>query len=651
MIINFFISAILSAFAFLFLFYLPGILITKILKINLKGIDLHIFSLALGFVAFTLFCFFLDSFKLFYLVIPIILITDIFAIKKINKKDFNDLQINKSTFFFVLLMVLVFSLPMIINLQTDKSIQLSIDAPWHFTLINELIFRFPPQHPNMSGVAITPYHFFADYVIVKTIQILKIDISFIYFQFIPLLTSFLWGFGVYMLVKKWTKNILSSILSVFFTMFAGSFSFILYLLGHRSLSIDSGFGMLQPPLSLVNPPFSMSIVILVFGLFSVVSYLKDNNKSWFIPIAIFFGIAAMFKVYAGMLLFLGLGVLFISRIIKKDFLFIIVIALTLSIFVFTYMRFVGGSGSLVYAPLWAPHDVFNSNLPFFNYSTRIYLYQQASNNLKIYVLELLILGIYLLGNIGTRAIGIFSIIFLKNKREFFLHEFSIMFLTILMFSLILPLFFIQSIKPFEMTQMFNYFLFLLSIISAIGIASFLNIKMKREYKIVLFASFILLTIPSVIVDYKNVVFKKPEIVSGPTYDSYKFLKSKGIYDYTIFQTPPKDIASNYDSVNKWFRQGSDIYLPAFSNKSTYLTNGPILFREDELNERIKFYVDFINFVNLENTNSNFMQTQTSIINSFKKYKIKYIYSRYPLKFNKLMQIYNKEGILIYEFKD
>lgn len=647
MIAQFILDLILSIISFFFCFYLPGNLIVKKLKLNLENLEFHVFSTSLGFVLFTFLSFIFDIFKVFYLIIPILILVNVYSIRNLNFKKFNfKIRVSK-TMFLLLVFSLVFSLPMIVNFDSGTSIRLSVDAPWHFSLINELVANFPPNHPNMANVQMTPYHFFSDFLNAKVIQIFPISLPFSYFQYFSILTALLWVFGTYILVKRWTNNNLVSIFSVILSLFGGSFSFVPFLLGHTELSLNSAFGILQPDGSLLNPPFAMSLVILIFGLFCVLYYLQTKNKNILFVLPLFFGIAAMFKVYSGMILFFALFILIITRIIRKDFKIMVAAFLTFIVFYLTYWSFVGKSGFLFFAPLWAPHDVVNSNFPFLLYSDRMAKYIQYFDIGRIVFLETFVLVVYILGNLGTRFVGLILFPFSKQKKVFF-SEFGLVIVSITLFSFFTPLLFMQSIKPFEIVQIFNYFLFLTAILSAIGFIGVLERIKNKNIAYLLVLIFLVFTLISTVNDYYKIFFVYADLVSTPRYEAYKFLKGIGTYNSTVLEVPSKELFSSKSATFRKLPEGLDIYLPALSNKSIYLTNGPIQFKEKDLNIRLEFLSQFSMFMGMDAKESDFLNRKESIEHKLEQNKIEYLYSYYKVNLSNFELIYDKDGIFIYE---
>ncbi len=102
-------------------------------------------------------------------------------------------------------------------------------------------------------------------------------------------------------------------------MFGGSFAFIFYLLGHTEISLNSGMGMNQPFGSLYNPPFSISIVFLVFALIVFYEYIETKQKNWLILLSLCVGLISTFKVYAGMILIGAFLVFVIYELLNRRF--------------------------------------------------------------------------------------------------------------------------------------------------------------------------------------------------------------------------------------------------------------------------------------------------------------------------------------------
>src|SRR5581483_6602557 len=372
----------------------------------------------------------------------------------------------------IFIMSIIFSSTMLTSGQFVESIKFvginQSDSFWHLSLINELKNHFPPDNPGFSGVALKGYHFFFNLLLAQISNSFNISPMSLYFHFFPLLFSLLWGSGVYVFVRRWTGNNNISILAVFLTLFGGSFSFILRLFGHPG-SLDDAFGITQPASSLVNPPFSISVIILIAFLFSLLQYFKSNNRGWLLPLVILAGSASMFKVYVGILIFSGLGTVMLLELLKKRFSFILVFFGALIIFLGTYGIFKDPTSRIFFDPLWSPNRVMEANLSWYGFAEKYDTYTKQGVIKGLLEIEFFALVVFIIGSLGTRIFGLIYFIPLFIKRKIKVTSFGIVLWVMTLVSILVPLFFIQSGKVFEMIQMTWYFLFLTSIIASLGL--------------------------------------------------------------------------------------------------------------------------------------------------------------------------------------
>ncbi|MDO8340581.1 MAG: hypothetical protein Q7T59_01260, partial [Candidatus Woesebacteria bacterium] len=140
------------------------------------------------------------------------------------------------------------------------------DGIWHIALSQGLA-RGSFENSVFSGELLKNYHIGFDLLLVLINKLTKIPISLIYFQILPPFFALLIGFLTYKFVYIWTKNKLSATFSMFFVYFGGSLSWIL---GKG----ESTFWSQQGISTLINPPFTLSLIFILLGLIAI---LKDKK--------------------------------------------------------------------------------------------------------------------------------------------------------------------------------------------------------------------------------------------------------------------------------------------------------------------------------------------------------------------------------------
>ncbi len=584
-------------------FYLPGKYILLRLKLSTSFLEDIFLSSVLGILISTL-LFYITSYVTWVLALPILLLIDVLSIReknwlpqRVEKKDIRYLLV-------VGIFGLLFALPMITNGQFGTTLRLNginlWDGMWHIELINELRAHFPPEIPGYAGVKMTGYHFFYNLLLARISNLFFIPPLALLFHFFPILISSLWGLGVYTLIFNWTRKRSIALWSTFFSFFGGSFGFILYLQGHTKLSINSGYGVAQSFLSQQNPPYAFSILLILAFLLLVQKFYETKNNNWLVPIMLCVGLATMFKVYAGMLLIVGIIVLAIIELLKRNFFPVLVGFASLLLLICTYGLFADPNSKLIWAPLWPPHKMLEDSLTWYGYTEKMYTYTKLGVIRGIIETEWYGIYTFFLGNMGTRIIGFFLFLFLLFKNKNYRSPFTIIFLTMSVTAIGIPMFFIQSGKVFEIIQLAWYFLFFCGLLAGIGIGKLLSLRFHIIAKLFLGALLIVATIPGIYEDLKgNNFFLNQPIVSQPFLNATYFLSQDKNYDNTILVLPPKEVDLEKDNIGKWYIDGGP-HIIGFANKNGYVSYINHTFPNTAIHERLAVTAEITRFARSNN---------------------------------------------------
>lgn len=633
--------------------YLPGKYLLRVCKIEYSLLEALWFPIVFGITIFTTIAYFLSWVNLWILIIPIILFIDYLSIGKGRVFPKKIDQFHAWPLIIVVFCALLFSLSIVVKGIFFNSIGPVRDDFWHLALIQELIVHFPPDNPGFAGIPLRGYHFFFNFFVAQVSKLFFISPVSLYFHFFPVLFAFLWGASVYSLVYRWRKDINASLWAVFLTMAGGSFGFVLLLQGHTGFSIDDVFGMTQPFSALVNPPFTISILFIVTSLFCMYQYFATRKKMWLIPLALIAGILPMFKVYGGILLVAGLMILVLFEAIRKNYIPLFSMLFAALLFLSTYWVFVGRSGSFIWAPLWAPHKVLVDNLPWYGYAEKQYTYSRLGVMRGVIEIEVYALFIFIIGSLGTRVLGLLANLtnFVVKRQKPSAFTVTLFFMTLV--SLAIPLFFIQSIKVFEIIQLTWYFLFFTSLFAALGFSQIFRLRVPKIVKIFAFIAVIVVTLPSA---YEKMVgyFIIPRFSMDSDYfEGMKLLRSEGKYEDTILELPDKKYRDSKDSIKQWYGRSTPSIV-AFSNKRSYFNSEYIDFTNLPVDSRILDLERLVLF-DKESTESNlYNYHKKEIENFFEQNSITYIYSPDDLgtlkTINGIKEIYGKESIYIYKIE-
>jgi len=512
------------------------------------------------------------------------------------------------------------------------------DAIWHLSLINQLKQKVPPKNPIYSGTILSNYHWGFDFIVAIISNLTKLNTSLLYFQILPIIFSLLIGFLSFKLAFLITKNKITSIFFVLLNYFAGSFGWIYTLIKTNQIGGESLFWSMQSVSTLLNPPFALSLIIMLLGL--IIWFKNRSSKSikMAILIGFIFAMLSCIKVYAGILIGLALVCYWFFEIFhsKKIFGFNFFICLStgiVSLLILYILGVLSGNQLLEFKPFWFTHSMIESLDKFYLPKLASFRYNQTNFIISI-ILEIGLIFIFLIGNLGTRFLGFFTLI--KNKKN----NFDKLIIFILFFSFLFPLLFVQKGTAWNTIQFFYYFLFFANFY----FAQFLSkIWTKNKFLVFFLLLISCITSFSTLKDY----FGNPPPSALPTTEIEALNKLKQLPSGVVLTYPyDKYQKDNMSTPIPLYAYETTSYVSAFSGHQTFL--------EDEMNlditgfdwqSRLKEEKDFFN-------SQNKFQARGFLINN----NISYIYlinnQSFSLSLDDLQidQIFNNGQTKIYQVR-
>lgn len=441
------------------------------------------------------------------------------------------------------------------------------DGIWHLALINQLK-NFSLNNPVFSGTRLTNYHFGFDLIVALLSRLTSISPVNLYFQVLPPIMAVSVGILTYKFINKWLNSKSSAWWAVFFVYFGGSWGWIL---GRG----ESTFWANQSVSVLINPPFILSLIILLIGLIKLIDYLKTLDKKNLIICSVLFGVLIQIKVYAGIIAVGSLGCLSLFTLIFYRNKFKEIFRLFLGSFLISLIIFLPfnlkASSLLVFSPLWFTSSMlsFSDRLGWFKLENARIAYFHSGKWLKWILVEGLALSIFIFGNLGTRAVGVFYGGWLcRSKKK--ITDLEIFLFGSLLISLIIPLLFIQKGNPWNTIQFFYYFQFFMALFAGVFIG---------KIKIALGVILIVLTLPTTIMTLKNnyLPSRPPSRISIEELEALSFLKQQpagNVLPYP-FNT---DWRLKFSEPKPLYAYETTAYIPALSGQTVFL--------EDEMNLEI-----------------------------------------------------------------
>jgi len=456
------------------------------------------------------------------------------------------------------------------------------DGIWHIALIKSLA-KGSWDMPVFAGSALQNYHFGYDLLLAGVSRLTSVNPITLYFQVFPPILALLIGILTYKLVLGWKNSRPQALWATFFVYFGGSFGWIVSLLRTGKLGGESMFWAQQGISTLINPPFALSLVLLLVGL---IILLKKKKRTLDYIFAVFvFGVLIQVKAYAGILALGALALAGVYRLVKKegkDILLVFAGSLILSLVLFLPLN-KGAGGLLVFRPFWFLETMMglSDRVGWDRYYSAMVNWRLGNNWFKAVPAYIVALAIFWGGNLGTRAIKeILVLRWLKNVRK--IDWLEVLFTSVIVAGVVLPMFFLQEGTPWNTIQFVYYSLFASGILAGIVLGDITE-KLGGYKAWALGVVIVLLTIPTTIGTLEHYLpTRPPSMVPSGELEALEFLSRQP--DGVVLTFPfdrEKARAAEANPPRPLYLYESTAYVSALSGKSVYL--------EDEVNLDITGY--------------------------------------------------------------
>lgn len=584
---------------------LPGWVITKRL----------ILSAPVGIALFGIVSYVLGYLNLTYLVWSIPLVALVF-IKKVGLPKIEKIKLEKSDLFGISVFLFGVVSWMLTTYKNGLPFNYGFgywgpnghDAIWHLGLIEQLKGALPPQNPIFAGVNLTNYHYLYDLLIARASVMFVIDPQDLLFRFFPLLFSILTGLLGYQLTKqiarRWDiKNPkLAAILAMFFIYFGGSLGWIISFLRNKTFGGESMFWSQQAISTQINPPFAISVVLLLSGILMLGTMGKNKTyQLW--PIILLFGVLIGFKAYAGVLILGALCLFGVEKMIfRRDFRYVAIFIGTFLLSLLVFLPSNSGSNSLfVLSPFWLVKSMIES--PDRLFWERFNLTLDSGVFYKVIPGYLLAILIFLVGNLGWKFFGLGVFKRLLKERVIF---------WIIVLGFAASMLFVQKGNSWNVVQFFYYSSLLISIFVGIFIAKLSQVLPKAVFYVLLLLV-IITTIPTswdTLTHYTPV--RPSSYLPKDEINALNFLKMQPSGIVLSFDGSEKD-KEKFGAPYPLFIYTSTAYIPAFSSQNAFVA--------DIINLEI-LGVDYKGRLNVR---KDFITSDNKAKELLEKEKIRYIY--------------------------
>jgi len=487
------------------------------------------------------------------------------------------------------------------------------DGVWHLSLINHIDNPIDINMPIFSGEKLKNYHPFFDIFMAYISKITTISPSYLLFQIFPILSAFFYLFLSFKIGKLITKSDKGGLILMILNTVNNSFGWIINYIKHGNFEGESLFWAMQSPSNQLNPPFILSLVLLLALIYIL---LSKKNVYWCLPILVFLPVIKTYSAIPAYIIFL------IYTLHAKKHFKIFIISLLFSIILF--LQFNKNSQSLlIWQPFWFIRSLFESTDKFYFPRFAALAHTTGFKPILFYLIGI---PIFIIGNFAFRL--------LSFRKRLLKSWFSLsLYLSIILLSLI-PLFFIQSGTSWNTIQFLYYAIFLLNIPLTYYLSKtniFIPLFIITIQLLPLFASF---------PQYLGKV--PPAFIPNDEINCLNYLKNQS---KSIVLTYPYDnyLKNKLATPIPLYAYTTTSYVSAYSGQTTYL--------DDEMNLANSGYNWQIRRQNSEKffKQENIFQDRGFLLNN----KIDYIYlTNNPTKLNVdqlyLKSVYQNSSCQIYK---
>jgi len=363
------------------------------------------------------------------------------------------------------------------------------------------------------------------------------------------------------------------VFSLFFAYFAGSFGWIVEWIHFRKLGGESAFWMNQPVSINLNPPFALSMVLLIFTVIFFINWQEKKNWKRAIPIIVLAILLFEVKVYAGLVVLGAMTALSVEALLIKKNLSYFKLALPVFLFSIWFLtsKGIANSSFVEFKPLWFVHSALDApdRIGWVRLALARVNYYLAGNWLKYLLTEILAVMIFIVGNMGMRIIGLPLALRIWRRRLLSLGEYCFIF-WVSLFSFTVPFFFVQKGNPWNTIQFSYYFLYFSALFAASALAG-LSKKLPQTAYYLLVLVVLLLTPISSLTTFTFGLYKNPPaMLTQGEYKALEFLKGQPegvVLTYPYNSGLRSKVKSNPYPLSVY--TDTD-YVAAFSGKATYL---------------------------------------------------------------------------------
>jgi len=175
------------------------------------------------------------------------------------------------------------------------------DGIWHLSLINHIKNPFKIDMPIFAGETLKNYHPFFDILIAFLSKITFINSSFWLFQLFPLISAILFLYFSFKLGEKLSGKFSGGIILMLLNTINNSLGWIVTLFRSGNFNGESLFWAMQSPSNQLNPPFMLSILLILILIYLLTT--KNPKKIYLFFLLIFLPIIKVYSAIPAFIIF------------------------------------------------------------------------------------------------------------------------------------------------------------------------------------------------------------------------------------------------------------------------------------------------------------------------------------------------------------
>lgn len=280
------------------------------------------------------------------------------------------------------------------------------DSFWFAGVTQELTNRFPPLIPGMEGEKLTGYHFWSNLAVADLVRVFHLPLFPTAFAWSGLLISLTLGLALlaFVQISKFPTAFGRWLLFFFYL---GGDAVWLLLLALRNTNLFSMSSLEDGVKFLSNLPRAYAVVVFLAALDLLLLWLgKRGRRIGFLTVLALASLAG-FKIYVGLFAYLGLGILALYYLWKKDTRPLFLTALTALLTLIIYLPANAGSGGLYYTGFWRFENfAVQPALGLIRLEMARQIFWEHGNWIRVLGYDYFFLALYVIAIFGTKLTGL-----------------------------------------------------------------------------------------------------------------------------------------------------------------------------------------------------------------------------------------------------